>query len=394
MDLSQVSRIFSRLAEGRRADCAVCILCPGSPEFAGGIGRSVANLLAQMSERHPSIAIRFVNTRGSRHIALSPLYFAYAVGQIALLRLVGRVTVIHANVASRGSTARKFLIVVFASLLRVPTVLHLHGGLFMDFYERLPGSLKMCVNWMFCRADRVVVLGSRTQQFVVDRLGVAPGKVAVIRNGVPGPPAKAPIRVQQGGVPKIVFAGRLGEHKGVGTLLDALASPLVIGHPWQATLAGDGNPGPYQAKAQRLGIASRVQFPGWLDRSRMTALLEHATLLVLPSRAEALPMAVLEALAHGLPVITTPVGALPDSLVHEKSVLFIEPGNVGALAAAIQRLITDEAFRSQVAQAGHEAFLREFDIAVIADQFAEIYRELTDHGPAPRRSRELAGRAA
>ena len=166
-------------------------------------------------------------------------------------------------------------------------------------------------------------------------------------------------------------------------------------HSWQATLAGDGDATPYQAKAERLGIASRVRFSGWLDRSRLTALLEGATILVLPSRAEALPMSVLEALAHGLAVVTTAVGALPDSLVDEQSVVFIEPDNVGALAAALDRLLMDEPFRRRLAQAGHEVFLREFDIAVTADRFAQIYRELTERGAATRRrSRALASRAA
>jgi len=349
-----------------------------------------------MAARHPSMAMTFIDTRGSRHIALSPLYLAAALCRIVCLRLARKVSVLHINVASRGSTLRKFFVFAVANFLHIPTILHLHAAIFEKFYAGLPGFLQRRVRWMFRCADRVVVLGSGARRFVVDCLGVLPESVEVISNGVPcGSRSALPMRSEEKDeAPRILFAGRLGERKGVGTLLEALASPLVARHAWRAVLAGDGDATPYRTTAQRLGIANRVEFPGWLDQARLKELLEQATMLVLPSRAEGLPMSVLEGLAHGLPVIATPVGSLPDSLVHEKSVLFVEPDNTGALAAALDRMISDKELRTRVARAGHETFLREFDIAVIADRFAEIYRELGDRDAGGQASSQVTHRAA
>ena len=87
-------------------------------------------------------------------------------------------------------------------------------------------------------------------------------------------------------------------------------------------------------------------------------------------------MAVIEALAHGVPVVTTPVGALPDYLQHERSVLFVPPGDVPALAAAIERLLEEASLQAALAEGGRAAFARHFDIAAVAAQFAGLYRSI------------------
>src|SRR5206468_805374 len=91
-----------------------------------------------------------------------------------------------------------------------------------------------------------------------------------------------------------------------------------------------------------LGLADRVDVTGWVGAAETDALLAGAHLLLLPSREEGLPMSVLEAIARGIPVVTTPVGAIPDVVQDGVQGLVVEPGDSGALAAAIAELLADE----------------------------------------------------
>jgi glycosyltransferase involved in cell wall biosynthesis len=363
-------------------------------EFAGGIGRFVANLTDEFRGRALPFRIRFIDTRGSRHIALSPIFFALALARILVLGVAGRLSVIHANVATHGSVLRKFVVVALASILDVPIILHLHAAIFERFYASLPTILQARVRWMFRRSRRVVVLGSQAGQFVTDCLGVPPDRIEVIANGVPRPAALTAGANRGTAAASIVFLGQLGERKGVDSLLAALASPIVARHAWRATLAGDGDAMPFRLQARQLGLADRVDFPGWLEPARVANLLEQASILALPSRAEGLPMAVLEALAHSVPVITTPVGAVPEFLRDGQSVLFVNPGDVAALAAALDRLITDTELRVRLGRGGHSVFLRDFDIAIVADRFAAIYSRLASERGAVRYARDRAARYA
>jgi len=122
----------------------------------------------------------------------------------------------------------------------------------------------------------------------------------------------------------------------VPELVAALSAGRLVGHDWKATLAGDGNIGRFKQEAEQRGIGGRVSFPGWLGRDATAALLASGDIFVLPSHHEGLPVAVLEALAHGLATIATPVGSLPEFLVDRKSVIFVPPANVDKLIDALE----------------------------------------------------------
>lgn len=374
-------------------DRLVAILCPGSLEFAGGVGRCVSNLMDEMARVDPGVKYRFIDTRGSRHIALSPFYFAAALSELAALAAFGRIDVVHANVSARGSTLRKLHVALLARALRVPFVLHLHDGRFDRFYEDLPGFARRAVRWMFRGADRVVVLGDRWERFVVDELGVARRGVEVICNAVPRPPGQGGGPRRRDGPPHLVFLGRLWEPKGVSDLLEALASRRVAALDWRVTLAGDGDARPYRDRARRLGIAGRVEFRGWQSRAEVDDLLGRAEALVLPSHVEGLPMVVLEALAHRVPVVATGVGAIPEYLTHGDSALIVAPKDVEGLSRALAAVIESPGLRAKLAARGEEVYRAHFDVAVAARRLAAIYRACARPGadPAARRPEGASG---
>ena len=367
----------------------VCMLCPGTFEGAGGVGRFVEALSTEIRRLDATVEIEILNTRGDGHIAMSPVFYAKALARIIAAMLAGRNAVLHVNVGVRGSALRKYFVVLLAAARRVPVVLHLHGARFDTFYATLPPVLQRRVRAMFGRAQRIVVHGPTLKRLIARTLGADEGCIEVVPNGVPRPASPAPDALSlpsgDGSQAHIVFLGRLGTNKGVPELLAAFASANLKGLAWRATLAGDGDPRPFIDEAAKLGIAHRLTFPGWLGKAASDELLRGATVFVLPSHTEGLPMAVVEALAHGIPVVTTPVGAIPDYLADGESALFVQPGDPAGLAQALARLVASRSLREHLAVRGHAVFASHFDIAEIARRFIAMYAELS--APSARRIR-------
>ena len=353
----------------------VAMLVPGGLEHAGGIGRWAGYLQATWSEQGLQPPLEIVDTRGSGHAGNAALAFARALFRLMGLRLSGRLGTVHANLSKRGSTARKLIVSLLAAATGTPLVLHLHGSGYDGFFAALPAFAQRRVAAMFRRADRVVVLGQGWADWVVDTLGVPPQRVHILYNGVP-----LPARVERREGPcRILFLGRIGARKGVPELLQALGSAPLRNRGWTAVLAGDGEVEPYRSRVAEAGLAERIALPGWLDAAAAADLLAQADILVLPSHAENFPIAVIEALAAQVAVITTPVGATPELLSDGQSALFVPAGDALALADAIARLIDDPALRHAIAAAGRIVFMEKLDIATLARRLAALHAPLCRH---------------
>ena len=260
-------------------------------------------------------------------------------------------------------------------LAGVPVVLHLHASSYPEFYARLPGPARRVVRRAFRAPAAVVVLAESWREYVCRVLRVPPDRVRVLPNAVAGPDRHG-IRRRAAGEPfEVLFLGRLGERKGVAELLVALADPRLREVPWRATLAGDGATERYRHQAAELGIDGRVSFPGWVDPATTGRLLARAHLLVLPSHAEGQPLSVLEAFAWGVPVISTPVGGVPEVVHDGVDGLLVPPGRPDLLAGALTDLLGDEPRRARMAAAARRTWTRSHAIGPYAGRLAAQWQQ-------------------
>jgi glycosyltransferase involved in cell wall biosynthesis len=177
---------------------------------------------------------------------------------------------------------------------------------------------------------------------------------------------------------RLIFVGSNWRRKGLATLLAAVAR-LRARHPMlRLTVIG-----PTQAPANaallaqctRMGLSDVVAFAGAVGRAQLPAYLWHADLLVLPSRDEALGVSVIEALCAGLPVIASRTGGIPEILHDERCGLLTEPGDVGDLAHAIDRVLGDKPLRARLA-AHAMARGADFDVPAMVQRVGDLYLEL------------------
>jgi glycosyltransferase involved in cell wall biosynthesis len=347
-------------------------------DASGGIGRLMSYALAKLGPDEVDVSV--LDTRGhGRRPILSILPLTRAWIALVLAGLRRRVDVAHINVSSHGSSIRKPVMLWTCRALRIPVILHLHASEYESFFAALPQLAKTFLRRTFAAADTVLVLGSHYRSYVCDELGVPTTNVSVLLNGCPGPQV-APAPPARGSAPlRMLFLGRLGERKGLPELLEALADARLGIEPWLVTIAGDGNIARYREQASGLGLNGRVHFTGWVDTAETRRLLLESDLLLLPSHAEGLPMSVIEAFAHGVPVVTTPVGAIPDIVEHGVNGLLVMPGDTVQLTDALLTLLKDESLRLRLGLNARRAWEERLNVVSYARDLASCWHRVSAH---------------
>jgi glycosyltransferase involved in cell wall biosynthesis len=290
---------------------------------------------------------------------------------VAARLAAGRVALLHIHLASYASFWRKALFMLPAGLFGVPYVLHLHGGAFHEFYAAQPAPMRAFIRQRLRGAARVIAL-SPQQGDTLTMIEPA-ARVDVVPNPVEVPAWQANLEDTP---PMVLFLGMLRERKGVFDLLNAWPAVLVSIPGAQLVLAGSGDVADIWRLIGELGIERSVRIEGWVEGEAKERLLRHAWVAALPSHVEALPMAVLEALAAGVPVVATPVGGIPSAVEHQRHGLLVPPGNVAELARALTLVLGNALRRKAMGRAARERAYAEFSSEVVVPRIEAIWREI------------------
>ena len=336
----------------------------------------VAERLCAMEQADPlAPRYRHIDPRGKGSRWLSVVHFAWAVAQILAFGATGRASALHVMMGDRGSALRKSALVHVARIVGMPCVVHLHAADLGRVVRPFGWTPRCFVQGALRRADACIVLGSRGAALVRDRAGVLPARIAVIRNGVPEPSCTRAVAGPGAVSPCVLFVGNLLERKGVDDLLRALARPELRERRWKACFVGGGPIGAFRERADRLDLRGRIEFTGWLPSDAVSERLCAASVLVLPSYDEGLPLVIIEAFARRVPVITTPVGEIPDEIVGERHALLVDPGDVAMLAAAVVRVLDDPGLASRLASEARVLYEDRFTETAFAMAVRRVYRD-------------------
>ena len=177
--------------------------------------------------------------------------------------------------------------------------------------------------------------------------------------------------------PRLLCLGRLVALKGFDVALTAFAS-IVARYPRaRLVIAGDG---PERVKLERqaaeLELQDAVEFTGWVAPDGVPSLLSTATLVLIPSDTEGLPLVALEAASMARPVIATRVGGLPEAVVHEQTGLLVEPRDSNALAEAIAFLLDHRETAMEMGQAARQRAEEVLGFERDIDAYESLYRRL------------------
>jgi len=296
---------------------------------------------------------------------------------------------VHVQTASRASFWRKSIVCLMARAAGRPYILHVHGGEFMKFYEReCRPPAQRYIRYILAHAALVIALSEQWRERLLTIVPTAP--VEVLPNGVTLPDLAAVSR-DGDGEQTLLFVGDLNRAKGTYDLIRAFARVAGRFPNLRLVCAGGGATQAVRQFAAQADIQHRVACPGWLGPERLRAELAKATIFVLPSYAEGMPMALLEAMSWGLPVIATPVGGVPQVVRPEVNGVLIAPGDIDGMAAAIARLMSDPALRSTLGTEARRTIEESYSLEATLERLAAIYRRF---GLEPRQESAEPARAA
>jgi glycosyltransferase involved in cell wall biosynthesis len=180
---------------------------------------------------------------------------------------------------------------------------------------------------------------------------------------------------------RLLFVGRYGAAKGAPELVAALAGARTSGVEATLRFVGQelyaGDEASLRKEVRELGLGDSVEFAGVLPPERLRDCYEEADVICLPSHREGLPMALLEGMAFGLPVLASPVGGIPDLVTDGEDGLLVEPGNIDGLRVAIEALAASPDQRASMGSAARARVRAVTDPALVARRWRDVYARCT-----------------
>lgn len=299
------------------------------------------------------------------------VYYKYLGFLLSLITMVvylifHKCSVVHIHLSSRGSSFRKCILCGVCIIGGAKYVLHLHGSEFREFYDHeLSHNGKYLVRLLFSKAQKIIALSNSWRGWIEDSFKLK--NVIVIHNGVESVKRES----THSRTKTILFLGRIGKRKGVDILLKAMIDVVKVIPDARLVIGGDGDIESFQSMCSPLG--GSVTFLGWIGPEDKEKELNNAAVYCLPSWNEGLPMSILEAMSAGLPVVSTPVGGIPEAVIHGQNGYLVPPGDDSALAQALIRLLSDPELATKMGHEGRRLYEEHFSADRMCASFVELY---------------------
>jgi len=340
-----------------------------APNARGGISSVLSVLKSQgFFDRQVQLVVSYDDRGNIGKI----LIFISALARISWNRLRGA-KILHLHSAAYTSFWRKSLFFALAKLLGMKVILHWHTARLTAFIEG-SGKLKLkTIRYVFYRSDQIITVSKETRREINHFFPDLPCVVAYN----PANLSYAPLPDEQlRANNEILFMAPLIREKGIYTLLDAFKIVQKTLPSVGLVACGSGEDEQVKTYAERIGVANKTEFPGWVTGKQKQAYYQRAAVFCLPSFADALPMANLDAMAAGLPVVSTLHGGIPEAVTDGTTGLLVPPHDAEALAKALLRVLSDPDLRVKMGNAGVERARVVFAPQRLKDQLLSVYRHL------------------
>ncbi len=371
----------------------ILFIAPTPPPYAGPEVCSQLFLNSRLGEKYSIRHVRSnisMTNRGKGEVGIRKVISCIPFFiKLVFYLIKDRPKLVYSLLAqNKTGFVRDAIIIMLCRLFRKKVVVHLHGGNFADFYARSSPIFRNCIRSVLNSVDILILLGERLKkQFV----SILPEKnIRVLYNAVNVKEFNGKKSHSDQSI-SVLYVGHLSYAKGFCDMLKAI--PLVLEKKPQAQFVFAGERIDNERNILRDETGSRIDFQdmdGILSdvSSRFSSQLRFlgiisgetkietflgADVFVLPSYSEGFPMVVLEAMAAELPVITTPVGVLPEVFDDGVNGFFVNPGDHHALANRLIQLIENAGLRMRMGRRNSEYITANFSIEVIAEKLGDIF---------------------
>ncbi len=334
----------------------------------GGISSVVQEYLKANLDQKVDLIFLPTHQDGSAGKKIS--IFLKALARFLRLTPQMRTTIVHLHTSQNGSFVRKFILFFIARVAGARTIVHIHGSKFDGFMKR-NRLLRFLTKYYFDHADRILVTFPFWKNILADYTNNK--NIFVFYN----PISLSAEPYQVNGTLNILFLGRLGQRKGVYDLLTCISQnkEYFARKGARFILAGDGEVSQVRQFVRDHQLEGFVEVPGWILGDAKEAYWKSSDLLILPSYHEQMPMSILEAMAHGYPIIATNVAGIPEMVKHCENGYLFAPGDIRAMTFYLRQLCDHSALREKMGQKSQELVREKFANTKIVDQLVSMYED-------------------
>lgn len=365
---------------------------PAPPQL-GGMEAYMGNLLAStLVQKHHILLLNISKPRlflggvydiktgyaGAfrRKLSITLTSYAYSLKfflQFLWLLMFRNIDIVHIHTASYTSFWEKCMYIQVAKAARCNVVLHVHGALFQEFYEKSSIRIRRLIRRFLNKCDAVIALSESWKDFLATLL--PDDKIHVVKNGINMKPFDG--RKEHDGPVHFLHLGEVSRRKGVYDVLEAAGRLKKNGHVFQFDIVGPGELEDVRTAADKAGVSELATLHGPSRGEQKYDFFRNADCFILASYGEGLPISILESLAAGLPIISTTVGGIPEVIADGENGYLLQPGDIDQLHDAMVQIVEDSEKRERMGRNNYDYAREHYDIERCVDKISAIYRRLS-----------------
>ncbi len=294
----------------------------------------MAAVVATYSEHFENL--RYLSSWKWSNIFVKTFYAIKSIIQFYVLLLIDkRIEIVHIHGATNASFYRKKIFIDIAYFFKKKIIYHIHGADFDEFYSKNKNKSKIIKTIDKC--NKLIVLSNSWQMFFIS-IGISEEKIVILNNIV-----SLPVSFDDKLATKeifFLFLGEIGERKGVFDLLNVIIeNKKYFKNKIRVRIGGNGQVEKLKRIIFENDLSGIVNYLGWVNGSEKNKELYNCDVFILPSYNEGLPISILEAMSYSCPVISTPVGGIPEIIKSNENGILVEPGNLKQIKNSLMYFI-------------------------------------------------------
>ena len=280
--------------------------------------------------------------------------------------ILNKPDIVHIHSSFGPSFYRKMPFIYMACFRGVPVINHIHGAEFETFYLKASDRKKRRIRKVYGKCTMLIALSEEWKRNLESV--VSPEKITVIENYCKIPDLSGTEKKKQ-----ILFLGEIGKRKGCYDIPEIYGRVLEKGERLPLIMAGDGELAEVKKLFEDRDLLESVSFPGWVRGADKDKCLKESGILLFPSYYEGMPMAVLEAMAYGMAIVTTRVGGIPHLLEDGVSGYLCEPGDIEGLSKRLLELSKDGDKRRKMGERARQKAIEEYSMESHMKKLMDLY---------------------
>lgn len=308
-------------------------------------------------------------------LASMPVKAWYALSSIVQFTLAlifnRNIKIVHIQGAANASFSRKAVFVNIARFFGKKVIMHQHACDFVEYYDNHQD--KAWITRTINNCDRLIVLSQWWKEYFTS-IGVAADKIVILNNIVT--PPQQPVERNTDGKIRLLFLGEIGKRKGIYDLLTAIANEReFFAQHIELRIGGNLEEEKLQTFIRDHNLGEFVTFMGWVSGAKKRECLEWAHIYILPSYNEGLPIGILEAMSYRMPIISTPVGGIPEVVKQHHNGILVQPGNHRDISNALHYFIANPQHIAQYGEVSYTIAQPYFPESVMGS-LCKVYSDL------------------